>query len=135
MTTDPFTLWVPKATGWLNSNKVVRNHGHRNALVQAWKTAGWQVAQDAPKIQKARIIAHLVKNPGGGRWDPNNWYPTAKAVVDGFVRAGMLPDDDWKHLIGPDMRYAGTSIDDPGLRIEVIPLDATRPATETPLAA
>ena len=30
--------------------------------------------------------------------------PTAKAVVDGLVDAGVLPDDDAKHLLGPDLR-------------------------------
>jgi crossover junction endodeoxyribonuclease RusA len=39
-----------------------------------------------------------------GRWDPNNLWPTVKAIVDGMVEAGVLVDDDHKHLIGPDMR-------------------------------
>ena len=38
------------------------------------------------------------------RTDPANSYPTVKAVVDGFVDAGVLPDDDASHLDGPDMR-------------------------------
>ncbi len=38
------------------------------------------------------------------RRDPGNWYPTAKAAIDGFIDAGILPDDDHLHLLGPDMR-------------------------------
>ena len=30
--------------------------------------------------------------------------PTLKALVDGLVDAHLIPDDDWKHLIGPDVR-------------------------------
>ena len=30
--------------------------------------------------------------------------PTLKALVDGLVDAGLLPDDDARHLQGPDMR-------------------------------
>lgn len=38
------------------------------------------------------------------RRDVGNYYPTAKAIVDGLVDAGVLPDDDDRHLIGPDLR-------------------------------
>lgn len=38
------------------------------------------------------------------RRDPANWYPTVKALIDGMVDAGLLPDDDGAHLIGPDLR-------------------------------
>ena len=38
------------------------------------------------------------------RRDANNYWPTAKAAIDGFVDAKLLPDDDHLHLVGPDMR-------------------------------
>lgn len=120
--TEPIqTIWVPKPADWLNSNKHIRNHGQRNALVNAWRTAGYAAARGGPRMDRAHIVVHLVKNPGGGRWDPGNWYPSAKAVIDGMVSAGLLPDDDYRHLVGPDMRHGGTSADDPGLRVEIWP--------------
>lgn len=114
-------VWIPKATDWLNSNQHIPNHGHRNAIVQAWKTAGYVAARNGklPALQQAHVWCYLVKNPGGGRWDPGNWYPTAKAILDGMVQAGLLPDDDHKHLTGPDMRHGGVSRDNPGLRIVI----------------
>ena len=30
--------------------------------------------------------------------------PTTKPIVDGLVDTGVLPDDDAKHLLGPDLR-------------------------------
>jgi hypothetical protein len=33
-----------------------------------------------------------------------NYYPTAKAILDGLVDAGVLPDDNDDHVTGPDMR-------------------------------
>ena len=57
--------------------------------------------------------------------DGNNWADTAKALIDGMVTGprvagrpipqwrGLLPDDDHRHLIGPDMRITEP---DPGLR-------------------
>lgn len=43
------------------------------------------------------------------RRDAHNVIPTLKALIDGMVDAGLLPDDDDRHLTGPDLRpyYAG----------------------------
>lgn len=37
----------------------------------------------------------------GGRADPANAYPTVKALIDGLIDFGVLPDDDAEHLLGP----------------------------------
>ena len=37
---------------------------------------------------------------------PANGYPTIKALIDGMTDAGVWPDDDSEHVIGPDMRRA-----------------------------
>ena len=34
----------------------------------------------------------------------NNLSATTKACVDGMVDAGLIPDDSWKEVIGPDHR-------------------------------
>ena len=44
--------------------------------------------------------------PDRRRRDVANWAPTVKALVDGCVQAGLLPDDDTAHLIGPDLRVS-----------------------------
>lgn len=56
-----------------------------------------------PPMARARITVH-VHGRTRVRTDPANSYPTVKAVVDGLVDAGVLPDDDASHLDGPDMR-------------------------------
>ena len=50
--------------------------------------------------------------PDQRRRDPANWAPTAKAIVDGLVDAGVFPDDNDHHVTGPDMRrgYGPTAI-------------------------
>jgi len=37
----------------------------------------------------------------GGKPDPGDWAPSAKAYVDGLVDAGLLPDDNSAHPSGP----------------------------------
>ena len=44
--------------------------------------------------------------PDRRRRDVANWAPTVKALVDGCVQAGLLPDDDTAHLLGPDLRVS-----------------------------
>lgn len=60
-------------------------------------------AQNIPNLQRARIVGEL-RFPDRRRRDPANWADSAKAATDGLVSAGVLPDDDATHLLGPDMR-------------------------------
>lgn len=56
-----------------------------------------------PSLERARLVA-WVRFPDGRRRDLHNYMPTLKALVDGLVDAGLLPDDDARRLQGPDMR-------------------------------
>ena len=62
-------------------------------------------AARCPSLERARLVA-WVRFPDGRRRDLHNYMPTLKALVDGLVDAGLLPDDASRHLQGPDMRLA-----------------------------
>lgn len=104
--TEPrtWTVTLPTGLALLNANHVTHYHTKRK-LVAALRTAGKQAAEDAqvPAIQCAHIIGHYCP-PDRRRRDVGNLYPSFKAAIDGLVDAGVLPDDDDEHLIGPDMR-------------------------------
>lgn len=52
------------------------------------------------------------------RRDVGNLYPTVKACLDGIVSdAKVLPDDDDRHVVGPDIR--------PGAKAEKFTLTIT----------
>jgi hypothetical protein len=95
---------------WLNSN--MRLHRMTEVkLTKAWRERAADAARTAAQTNgelktPVRILAHVWK-PRGGRYDPGNLYPTAKACVDGLVDAGLLADDDHTRVIGPDMRHGG----------------------------
>jgi hypothetical protein len=105
-------LFVPKPDEWINSNQRLHRMVKANR-VKSWRSAaaraveGWE-----PFDSPVRIEAHIYK-PRRGRYDPNNLATTTKACVDGFVDAGLLADDDWNHVIGPDHRHGG--IGEPGI--------------------
>jgi len=54
--------------------------------------------------QRVRIVV-TVRFPDLRRRDVGNLYPyVAKPIVDGLVDGRLVPDDDDRHVIGPDMR-------------------------------
>jgi crossover junction endodeoxyribonuclease RusA len=46
-------------------------------------------------------VAAFIGYPRNGKVDPANAAPTVKALIDGMVDAGVWPDDDSTHVIGP----------------------------------
>ena len=57
----------------------------------------------APSLERARLVVEIAF-PDRRRRDPHNYMATVKPIIDGLADAGILPDDDAKHLLGPDLR-------------------------------
>ena len=80
---------------WARKAAITRTLRHTAALSAR--------AQDVGTFERARIVVY-VSWPTRHRRDVANVSLTVKAFVDGLVDAGVLPDDDDRHLIGPDLR-------------------------------
>lgn len=96
--TPPALLTSNHRLGW-------RKNARLTADIRSY---GYIVATDAVIAGamlpgKVRVTAYLHFKDNRRR-DPANWHPTIKPLIDGFVDAGLLADDDWKHLVGPDIR-------------------------------
>jgi crossover junction endodeoxyribonuclease RusA len=113
---------LQKVNVWLNSNQ--RLHRMQEVkLTKAWRQAAAEAARAAVEVHgelktPVRIVAHVWK-PRGGRYDPNNLWPTVKACADGLVDVGLLEDDDYTRVIGPDLRHGGIGHPQLILMIEV----------------
>lgn len=108
---------------WLNSND--RIHPMLRAKVtKQWREHAEMRARLAhlPHLGRAHVFCELLFHTRARR-DPGNWYPTAKACVDGLVDAGLFTDDDAHHIVGPDMRL-GPVVPKPfrGLVLHLYPL-------------
>jgi crossover junction endodeoxyribonuclease RusA len=99
-----WTVELPAGMKLMNANH--RIHWRRRVeYTKALRDAACVLAkaQRIPTLDRAHIVC-VYEPPTARRCDPTNWAPSAKAAVDGLVDAGVLEDDDAKHLDGPDMR-------------------------------
>jgi hypothetical protein len=87
---------------FLNSND--RDHWRVLSPIRAdWRAnaktaaAGAGLPQGLGRVE----ITGLVVKERGGTYDAMNFYPTAKAIVDGFIDHGMCADDSNEFVEGP----------------------------------
>lgn len=117
-------LTIPAPCDWLNSNQRLHRMVHAKRTA-AWRKAAneavWEHGAWSPFVRPVHITVTIHKTRAG-RWDAGNLYPTAKAIVDGLVDAGVIPDDSNEWVTGPDMR-AGEKRAEPCVvvRVEAIP--------------
>lgn len=110
----------------LNANQ--RYHWAKKAkLTAAWRAmAHDHAAYNADhgiRYERARVV-FAIRFPTNHRRDVGNFYPTAKACLDGIVDAGLLPDDSDAHVLGPDMRRHIPN-GSPLVTITITPLEET----------
>lgn len=125
-------LFVPQAAGWISAN--AREHwAPRAKKTRHWRHAAHIVArnhlttrrkQPLPTPVDIQLAIHKAPGPNR-RWDPPNiGAPTGKAIIDGLVDAGLIPDDDTRHV-----RYVaytdGGRRDKPGVTITITPAQET----------
>lgn len=98
------TLTIPAPCEPISANARLHHH------VKAKRTAAWRARSHVAAIQagKPRLdhahVRAFVHRTDRRSYDAGNWYPTAKACLDGIVAAGCLPDDSNAYVLGPDMR-------------------------------
>jgi len=111
---------IPAPAPFINSNG--RLHRHKQAeQTRAWRAAGRLASAGTPQFAgHVHILAYINKPKIGGRWDPNNWSGTTKAIVDGLVDSGTLVDDSNRYVTGPDHRVGTKGPDE--IILEIIEL-------------
>lgn len=81
--------------------------------VREWRGAGYQLGRSFSRRQRAHVLVEF-DWPDKRRRDPANFHPTIKALIDGMIDAGLLPDDNDRYLDGPDARRAYDTVREPG---------------------
>jgi crossover junction endodeoxyribonuclease RusA len=97
---------VPWATEVLSMNAQTHwtnTHRQIQALRERGATAARTARPEMPHFGKATVCVYMLF-PDKRRRDIQNYNKTTKALIDGFVDAGLLPDDDSTHLWGFEVR-------------------------------
>lgn len=85
-----------------------KGHWHRKRCVDYWHgliVVAVMAADGLPPVLKRARITVTFRFPTRRVRDTANLYPVAKACVDALVtRFEILPGDDDRYLIGPDLR-------------------------------
>ena len=93
---------------FLNSND--RDHWRvTNPIKNGWIANAITAATEAglPKgLEHVRIDGDIIK-PHHASYDAMNYYPTAKALVDGLTRYGLTLDDSNEYVDGPFLHEGG----------------------------
>jgi crossover junction endodeoxyribonuclease RusA len=127
---------LPPKTLLLNANDSM--HWRKKAdIVTSLRNVGRAMARAhrLPSLERAHVLYVIHPDTmkrnrtvqGKQRRDPGNWAPTAKAVIDGFVDYGVLPDDNSERLLGPDPRI-GEPVSGSQIVFYITDLDAMDPA-------
>lgn len=94
------TILVDKPGGLLNMNGRGKDYGRGHAC---WRDAAyWWAKQHRLMARGAvglvEVMITFGTNKPNQRRDPSNFYPTVKAICDGFTNAAVWIDDDSKHV-------------------------------------
>ncbi len=119
---DTYTIDFPTGMPLLNQND--RHHwAKKNALVQEIKTISTVLArtQGIPPMDRVEITSTYHPRDRRRR-DCDNLSPTVKAIIDGLVAAGILPDDDHHHVTAITYRIHPIPTPTPHLTLVIRPL-------------
>ena len=73
----------------------------RAALTRELRDTARLLTRRLPRTDRLVVTLHYLPR-NRRRRDALNVYPTVKALVDGIVDAGVVPDDDTEHVSTPE---------------------------------
>ena len=94
------TITIPGPL-WFTSNNLRGSHHIWAPKIRGLRALGKSeaIAANLPRFDVV-ALAVFVGYPTAGRADPPNVAGTvSKALIDGFVDAGVIPDDDSRHIV------------------------------------
>jgi crossover junction endodeoxyribonuclease RusA len=124
-----YTVALPVGLPLLNANRSRRQHWSAvRRTARDIRQAAFLAArsQHIPLLDRAHVVYVIHPTPQTRRRDPSNWAETGKAAVDGLVDAGVFPDDDSEHVIGPDPRL-GEPVKGGQFVLHITPAGGTTP--------
>lgn len=101
-----YTFIIPPSL-WMTSNKRPARPLAANAIAQQLKGLAYYKGRCWPRAEfrgPVKLVAYIHLRETR-RFDPMNAEPMVKPLIDGLVQAGVLVDDDSKHVVDPEFRH------------------------------
>jgi hypothetical protein len=118
-----YTVTLPQGMTLLNANDRIHWRARARIAKGLREAAGFSArAAQIPPLDRIRVQAVLHPHDRRRR-DPHNWYPSFKAAIDGLVDAGVIPDDDGKHLLSVEV-VLGTPVCHNQISLRITPANA-----------
>lgn len=105
MSTSTLIVDIPKGE-WLTANGKKGHWSTRASRAKQLRRRSYLKAR-SQQIPTQHGLVHItcyVHGRDNRKFDPNNAADTTKALIDGLRDAGVLTDDDYTHVLGPDHR-------------------------------
>lgn len=113
---------------WMTANRPIASHGHRKRIIDALheRTVTSALRQGMPAIEGPHVARWTIHYPlGVGEADPDNAFPTCKALMDALVPRWVVGDSS-KHIT--ERRYRrGPNLPDRRHYVVVLELIPDRP--------
>lgn len=99
LTVAKLTIPAPAELLTLNRERT-RHWSTRAEITRQWRNAAYVLAKvdRLPAFQSAEITFDITQ-ARGQLADAGSHHPVTKAILDGIVQAGVLPDDDPAHVL------------------------------------
>lgn len=97
-------LSIPAPGKWLSTNSTRRDVWAQAKGVKEWRTLAATLAAGYPPFTGPVIVEAVVHKSRNNRWDVDGVTPTVKAIIDGVRDAGVLAEDDDKHVVALNVR-------------------------------
>lgn len=94
-----YSIALPWDKPPLTANQKIKHWGERARLVKMIRESAFILtrASRIPRHKEILVTLHYQPRDRRNR-DAHNLYPTVKALVDGIVDAGVVPDDNTDYL-------------------------------------
>lgn len=120
-----YRIVVPRiGKRWIQANERTTWHVKARKTRQWRDVTAWRCRKLGYSFYGGAHVLCELRFSTNRRRDPANWAPTAKAVMDGLVDAGVFPDDNHRYVTGPDMRL-GPIDDEEQLIVHIFPRQET----------
>lgn len=108
----------------LNWERSAHYHAH-GRKTKEWRDLAAKLAAEAEwpsGLARVTVLARPIYRSPSSFTDTGNCFPSVKAIVDGLVDYGLIPDDNWPHVAELRLLAPKTHLTD-GIMVQVVEVD------------